>query len=226
MSERKSIRAPEGKPERKRRRQLDLTGQRFGRLVANSPARCVNGDAGWLCSCDCGRTSIVSAWLLRKKPRGIRSCGCRKWLGTSRPRHGMSKTKVYRAWIDMRTRCYRPSCSEYLRYGGRGITVCERWRVFENFYADMGDPPSSEHSLERSNVNGNYEPGNCCWATPEEQINNLRKTKRLTVFGETKSMAQWARDSRCVVGIDTLKSRISRGMEHESAISTPSSRGR
>ena len=135
--------------------------------------------------------------------------------------HGQNGTKVYRAWENMRARCLNHNTREFPRYGGRGIRVCERWMAFVNFYADIGDPPSPEHSIERLDVNGHYEPGNVIWGTQEQQDNNRRTTRRITAFGETKSVAQWSRDARCVVTLNTLRGRIRRGCDPVAAMQLP-----
>lgn len=106
--------------------------------------------------------------------------------------HGMSRTPVHRSWLSMLTRCNNPNSISYPRYGGRGIKVCNRWRKFEHFYADMGDRPAGT-SLDRINNTGDYEPGNCKWSTPSEQQNNTRANNLLTHNGVTRSLAQWAR---------------------------------
>jgi hypothetical protein len=92
-------------------------------------------------------------------------------------RHGMSKSYLHNIWRKMKYRCFNTSDAAYNDYGGRGITVCERWRTFENFYADMGERPGPDYSLDRINNDGNYEPGNCRWATRSEQMLNKRKKK-------------------------------------------------
>jgi len=101
---------------------------------------------------------------------------------------------TYKTWEGMRQRCKNPKNPGFKNYGGRGITVCERWdNSFENFVADMGLKPSVEHSIERKDVNGNYEPGNCKWATEQEQRNNQRRSRRITISGQTKTASEWCR---------------------------------
>lgn len=102
------------------------------------------------------------------------SCGCLRHLllGIRSKTHGMAESKEYRSWVAMWSRCTNPEHVAYRRYGGRGITICERWSEFENFFADMGPKPTPKHSIERINNDGNYEPSNCKWATPFEQAQN------------------------------------------------------
>jgi hypothetical protein len=103
-----------------------------------------------------------------------------------------SRTPEYKAWISMIERCEKPTCPCYHHYGGRGITVCERWHSFDLFLKDMGARPSRGHSIERLNNNGNYEPSNCKWATAKEQSRNRRSNSLLTLNGETKCITDWA----------------------------------
>lgn len=156
---------------------LSLAGQRFGRLVAiergpNTPA----GKGQWWCQCDCGgpRTLVVASGL---KGGGVTSCRC-SWLsGDKQSTHGHTRGRrfppTYRSWTKMRSRCLSPRDKDYHHYGGRGITICEPWSSFETFLADMGEKPAGL-TLDRIDVDGNYEPTNCRWASRAVQATNLR----------------------------------------------------
>lgn len=127
-----------------------------------------------LCRCSCGREVTRKLYYLNrclKDRTNPVSCGHEqgRWL----IKHGMGKSKEYRAWLNMKDRCYDPNSNRYHRYGGRGIHICDRWlQSFENFFEDVGPAPSKSHSIDREEVNGDYEPGNVRWATPKEQANN------------------------------------------------------
>jgi hypothetical protein len=135
--------------------------------------------------------------------------------------HGLSKTREYAVWCGMISRCAATSGPDYARYAGRGIKVCERWRKFENFWADMGPaPPGTE--LDREDNNGDYTPNNCRWLDHKGQSNNRRNNFRVEYAGETKTLAQWAEDPRCVVDFDTFRQRIRRcKWSIEKALTTP-----
>lgn len=159
----------------------DLTGRQFGRLTA--VARVSKGSR-WLCTCNCGGTNIVKASLLLSG--NTKSCGClkRSVLGDASRTHGMANSRrtgyanrTYGIWQAMRARCNNPNNPRWSSYGGRGIKVCARWEDFQNFLSDMGEAPEGL-TLERIDVNGNYEPSNCKWATWLEQARNTRKTKK------------------------------------------------
>lgn len=107
--------------------------------------------------------------------------------------HGMTGTKTYNSWVAMISRCTRPENKRYKNYGGRGIKVCERWMKFINFYTDMGERPKGK-TLDRIDVNGNYEPSNCRWASSDIQYSNMSKNNLITFRGITKTVSQWARD--------------------------------
>jgi hypothetical protein len=165
---------------------LNLAGQKIGRLFVKEFIEMKDGNSVWLCECECGSELPVFGWLLHRKQRGlskvtVASCGC---LRRGRKKtHGMTYTPEWRAWSNMKSRCYCKSSREYPQYGGRGITVCDKWRNdFEAFFADIGLRPTSDHSLDREEVNGNYEPGNCRWATKQEQTDNRRPIKVITNF--------------------------------------------
>jgi hypothetical protein len=131
-------------------------------------------------------------------------------------KHGKFGTPEYNSWSHMIQRCTNPKNKSYVHYGGRGVSVCEEWLEFRNFLKDMGPKPGRFHSIDRIDVNGNYEPGNCRWATPEEQARNRRKTKRLD-SGEVVASAI----ENSGIKRETVKTRVYRGMTIEEALSTP-----
>ena len=152
---------------------MNLAGHKFGRLtVLEFARRDKRRNAYWLCRCDCGQSKGVSqSGFLRGDSK---SCGGlkREFNAKQFITHGMHKTREYRAWADMINRCENKNVKCFTRYGGRGIQVCRKWKEsFVSFYKDMGQRPENR-SLDRINNDGNYEPGNCRWATKKEQANN------------------------------------------------------
>jgi hypothetical protein len=154
----------------------NISGVRYGRLVAVKPIKIQPGGSIWLFRCDCGGTT--EAKTNNVKSGNTASCGClrRESVSAQRTTHGHSKggkeTKTFKAWMRMRERCMNPKTERWPHYGGRGISVCKRWaESFENFLEDMGECPPS-YSLDRVDVNGNYEPANCRWATNAQQARN------------------------------------------------------
>lgn len=155
---------------------IDLTRERYGMLTVTHRAPNQKKKTVWYCECDCGGETKVIACHLRSG--AIRSCGC---LGGTY-KHGESdihnRTPEYQAWLNMKRRCYNPNDDRYESYGGSGVKVCEQWKDdYRAFLADMGRRPSPDHSLERLNVYGDYEPSNCTWILNAEQQRNQRKTK-------------------------------------------------
>jgi len=136
------------------------------------------------------------------------------------PTHGQSRTRTYNIWAMMRQRCTNPNAANYARYGARGITVCERWHAFANFYADMGDPPTPQHTLDRIDLNGNYTPQNCRWADVETQQNNRSNGVLIHAFGQAMSAPQWARKTGLTVDMITHRIRVLH-MHPEQALTTP-----
>ena len=186
---------------------IDLTGQRFGRLTVVSlpESNPFGSSAAWVCLCDCGTELLVRSALLRKGH--TKSCGCLRADATRNRRRidGRSTTRAYGIWGSMVGRCRDIGNTSYARYGGRGITVCERWKTFENFLADMGEPPKGL-SLDRIDNNGPYSPDNCRWASVHEQLRNRRTTRFLTYNGQTKTHTEWERELGLTIG--TIHNRI------------------
>jgi hypothetical protein len=159
---------------------IDVTGRRFGRLTVLGFSHTGKwGKAIWLCVCDCGNEAKISGEDLRSGNSA--SCGCIRVARISalNRTHGRSRTSVYNRWKEMHARCYNPKHPRYADYGGRGITVCERWHSFENFLADMGEPPPGL-TLDRINNDLGYSPENCRWTTVSEQNSNTRRSKTIS----------------------------------------------
>lgn len=195
-----------------------LVGERFGNLevICERPRHVTpNGTIvrKFLCRCDCGTEKEVA--LARLRNGGTRSCGC--LLGKCGGTHGKSGTAEYRTWLGIRARCSDKSDHNY---GGRVIRVCRRWQdSFEAFLEDMGERPSDNHSIDRIDVNGNYEPGNCRWATAVEQCRNTRVNVVIEHAGESLCVAEWA--ERYGVSSSMLSNRLGSGWSFEDAVSIP-----
>ncbi len=203
-----------------------LLHMRFGRLTViadgGSLRRGKVSSHMWHCRCDCGKEVLVARQGLTSGQTA--SCGCLfSEMMAERNRqhstHGLSKSKVYHIWRNMHQRCRNPHHTSYSRYGARGIKVCARWASFENFLADMGQPPDDSYTLDRINTQGNYEPGNCRWATPRQQANNRNSNRYLEYGGQRRTLSEWA----AITGIHpkSLSKRLEYGWTVEAALTTP-----
>lgn len=194
-------------------------GDKFGRWTAIKQVS-TGRRSRWKCECECGTIKTIRYDALTNY--GSQSCGCLQREITSL-RHRIHGTpREYRIWQSMRQRCHNPKASNFHLYGARGVQVCERWSIYQNFIDDMGIAPSGDHSIDRyPNKDGNYEPSNCRWATIKEQIRNRRSTVSLTINGVTLSAAEW-HERHPVVPYSTLVGRLRRGWNHETALLKPS----
>lgn len=183
----------------------DLTGQKFGRLtVIERAGSTKDNHTTWLCGCECGNKTVVPIHYLRSG--NTKSCGCLK--NEFAKIHGMSDTRIFRIWEHMKSRCYNKSNQKYSCYGERGIKVCDEWlNDFQAFYDwSMKNGYADNLSIDRIDVNGNYEPNNCRWADAKQQANNRTNSRYITYNGKTQTMSQWAEE----LGINrkTLECRI------------------
>ncbi len=204
---------------------VDLSGKKMGLLTVLGRGKL--GKAGqpyWKCVCECGRVTEVRGDSLRSGHTV--SCGC--MLSAAHVTHGHAArrdgkpSREYLMWRSMLSRCTCKSSRIYHRYGGRGITVCDRWLKFENFIADIGVRPSDSHSLDRIDNNGPYSPENCRWATRREQALNTRRNVVLTVGGVSKPVSEWGEIMG--LGRGVIAGRIKMGWPADKAVLTPSAR--
>lgn len=167
--------------------------------------------------CFCGNEHTANLYAVRVMH--TRSCGCLMYKKTTKT-HGLSRTSIYSTWGNIKKRCYNKLNPKYAIYGGRGIAVCDKWvNSFENFYSDMGDRPTPKHSIDRIDVNGNYEPSNCRWATAKQQANNTRTNRTIQIGSVRMTMAQWG--ERINMDADLIWKRLKRGWDDKKAIYTP-----
>jgi hypothetical protein len=182
---------------------LNLVGERYGRLAVVAPAEMIAGRKAYVCRCDCGAVKTVrSAYLVSGK---VRSCGCLRAETAAHTAQSGAKTDarrrdpLYSRWNCMVQRCHNPRNPSFRNYGGRGIEVCPQWRdSFARFIADMGNPPTPEHTIDRIDNDDGYKPENCRWATPAQQLRNRRGNIQLTAHGRTMTAKDWAQ----ATGID------------------------
>lgn len=187
-----------------------LEGQKFGRLLV---VKKMNNDkwrhSRWLCKCDCGKEKIILGYNLQDGH--TKSCGClsRENSVQCNTKHGHGKrgeeSKTYGSWKGMIERCLNPNRPDYHCYGGRGITIYQRWRKFENFLEDMGEAPEG-YQIDRIDNDGNYCKENCKWSTRKEQNRNRRDNTLLTYDGKTQCLAALAEELD--INYNTLCSRI------------------
>jgi len=195
---------------------LDITFQRFGRLVAmhRGPST-EHKNTRWVCVCDCGNEKLVHTTHLRSGRS--QSCGClsKEITSAQRKTHGQSRTTLFRRWAGMINRCHNPETERYKDYGARGITVCKRWHSFENFLADMGEPPPGM-TLDRINNDWGYGPFNCRWATRTEQARNKRSNRVIDAGDGPMSTAEAA--ERYGIKPSSLSWRLNHGWTDYEAI--------
>lgn len=193
----------------------DLTGQKFGKLTPTEYL----GNNYWMCACECG--SLTKKKASHLKDGVSKSCGCynKELMLTKFRTHGLSKHPLRNIHNAIMSRCYNEKQKTYKHYGGRGILVCERWHTFKNFYDDMIAGYKKGLSIERENVNGNYEPSNCRWATHYEQVRNRTDNHFLEYNGQKMILNDWAK--KYGIRKATLWARINSGWDIATAISTP-----
>lgn len=210
---------------------VDLTGQKFGRLTAIKIVGKKRDNNAWLCHCDCGKETIVAEYALICG--GTKSCGCWKieMFVERATTHGKSKTRLYNIYKSMKARCYNPNTSRYDIYGGRGIKVCDEWRInYQSFYdwamANGYDEtaPRGACTIDRIDVNGNYEPSNCRWISSSTQSLNKRNNHLITYNGETLSLSEW--EKKTGIRGTTIRFRITNGWDIEKALTIPPIIGR
>lgn len=179
---------------------IDITGHRFGKLVALSVAGSnANHATKWLCRCDCGNESVVLSDNLRRGH--TTSCGCGRIV------HGRFGSSEYKAWCGIVARCTNPKYKEWRYYGGRGITVCPEWLASAKAFLEyMGPRPGPGYSIDRIDTNGNYEPGNVRWADAKTQARNKRTSRYVEFDGVRLTLAEWS--EKLGVKFDVLEGRF------------------
>ena len=211
-------------------KKINLLNQKFGRLTVISQEKTNFGKTMWKCKCECGNFTIVTSTNLTCER--IKSCGCirKEQIIQRNTTHNERHTHLYEIWKSLKQRCYNPKNHGYHNYGGRGIVVCEEWRnnfqafsqwAYSNGYSleNHNKDEKSKLTIDRIDVNGNYEPSNCRWVTRKIQANNLRHTKFFTINGETHSLVEWCE----LLDLDykNIYSRIYKGWSIEKALETP-----
>lgn len=193
-----------------------LIGTRFGRLIVIEMKGKKGYEKIYTCRCDCGQTKdVYRSNLMQGRTT---SCGCLWKESIRKGVHQGRRTRLYRIWTNMKTRCYNPRSPGYNDYGGRGIRICDEWRYDFAAFRDwaLANGYSDRLSIERIDYNGNYEPNNCKWVGLEMQSKNRRGNRFITICGETRTLKEWCR----ALGLNykTVHSRISRGMDEKEAL--------
>lgn len=196
---------------------IDVTGKVFGRLtVLRRSEMKVEGAVKWLCRCECGKEVLIRGASLRSG--NTSSCGCLLAEYLDQMKDVVCSRKTRKVWSDMKNRCFNSKASNFKRYGGRGITVCDRWMDIGMFVADMGEAPDGMF-LDRKDNDGNYEPSNCRWATRTEQQNNTRSNILVEFSGERLTLKDWSRKTGLPYHV--VKKRINKGWAVERALTLP-----
>lgn len=211
--------------EKNKQKRESICGKRFNYFTVLNVDHFDEDKQSWfLCRCDCGKEFLIRGACIKKQ----KSCGCmtNKMLSDARKTHGESKTKLYDVWHLMKERCYRKGHKSYPDYGGRGIIVCDEWKndytAFRDWALRNGYDENAgymECTLDRVDVNGNYEPSNCRWVSMKKQCNNRRNNNWLSYNGETHTMSEWAEITG--IAFDTLWRRQRRGWDDERILTAP-----
>lgn len=199
-------------------RLIDITGRKYNMLTVIKRVKNKTKNSRWLCRCDCGNLVEVDASHL--KNNGIKSCGCLKKKAIWTVSHGLSKTRIYEIWHGIKNRCYCKKNINYKNYGERGIKVCKNWKNdFKSFYIwAINNGYKDTLSIDRIDVNKNYEPNNCRWVSTKEQANNKRNNRFIEYKGITHTISEWSE----ILNIkrNTLDKRINK-MSIEEAFNKP-----
>lgn len=200
---------------------LNIIGKKFHRLTVLSRIKRY-GDSRWLCKCDCGNTTTALGYNL--KNGAVKSCGCLQreeasiHMTKKKTIHGMARTRQYRIWNGIKNRCLNPNSEGYKNYGAKGITVCDRWLKFINFWEDMKEGYESGLSIDRKDNAKGYYKENCRWATMRMQANNRTSNRPITFNGITLNLHQWSR--KIGVSSNTIDERLKRGWTLKKALTT------
>lgn len=200
-----------------------MIGLTFGRWKVLGAKQVADKHWHCICVCECGTERTVAAYALRRGK--TISCGCwrNEQFSIQKRTHGKTKTSEYNIWTKMIFRCHNETCKQWSIYGGRGISVCDRWRKsFVDFLEDMGPRPSPRHTIDRINGDGNYEPSNCRWATWIEQENNRRNNRKFSFRGQFVTASEASRMAGGIVPPTLATQRVlCQGWSVEKAVTTP-----